>query len=221
MTTFKLIISAIIATLLIGYFILPKPNLEPVDPKQLPWHIIIDEQNNSSIFGLTLGQSTLQNALDIFGEAESMALYADPNKPTIEVYFGYIIKAGLNAKIILTLSLSTEQAEALLKSATSRMQSNSNIPKIEINAKDRSSTLGLVVSSLTYIPKYSGLDSDYLINRFGTPDFQLSLSETASQFFYKKLGLSVISDQDGKEVFQYTQPRQLIIPNEASPYVGE
>lgn len=218
MTPFKLISSIIIASLLVSYFLLPKPDLEPVDPTQLPWNISFDEQKNSRILGVTMNQSTLFDAIQLFDEPESMALYADANKPSIEVYFGYIEKAGLTAKIILTLNVTTDQAEEFLKNATSRMQSNSDIPKIEIGAKDRSKVLNMTLSSLTYLPKYSGLDKAYLIHRFGSPDYQLTLNETAEQLFYKTLGLSLIIDNDGKEVFQYTNPSLLIIPEQAVPY---
>lgn len=218
MTPFKLISSIIITSLLVSYFLLPKPNLEPVDPTQLPWNISFDEQKNSRILGVTMNQSTLFDAIQLFDEPESMALYADANKPSIEVYFGYIEKAGLTAKIILTLNVTTDQAEEFLKNATSRMQSNSDIPKIEIGAKDRSKVLNMTLSSLTYLPKYSGLDKAYLIDRFGTPDYQHTLNETAEQLFYKTLGLSLIIDNDGKEVFQYTSPSLLIIPEQAVPY---
>ncbi len=218
MSPFKLISAVIIAALVLGYFIYPNPKLEPVDPTQLPWHIVIDDNQNSTVFGLKINQSTLQDAFNTFGEGDNMALYADADQPSIEVYFGYIKKAGLTARIIITLKLSSAEAEGFLGNAKSRMQSNADIPKIEINAKERHKALNMVISSITYMPKYSGLDKEYLINRFGKPSHQVSLSDTATQLFYKNLGLSVISDTDGKEVFQYTHPASFVIPSEASVY---
>lgn len=218
MTPFKLIVSVILATLILTYFLYPDPKIEPVEPTQLPWHISIDEQKNSTVFGLKINHSNLQDAFNAFGEGDKMALYADANKPSIEVYFGYVIKAGLSARVIITLSLSTAEAETFLDNANSRMQSNTGIPKIDINASDRHKALNMTVSSITYMPKYSGLDDEYLISRFGSPSHQLKLSATANQYFYKDLGLSVISDNDGKEVFQYTNPADLIIPAQALAY---
>jgi len=218
MTPFKLISSVIVITLVLGYFIYPKPKIEPVNPNQLPWHIVIDDDQNSTIFNLTLNQSTLQDAVNEFGEADSMALYADSKNPSIEVYFGYIKKAGLTARIIVTLNLSHNDADQFLSNAHSRMQSNAETPKIELNAKDRYKTLKLKLSNITYIPKYTRLDEAYLINRFGKPSHRLKLSDTANQLFYKPLGLSVINDDEGKEVFQYTQPALLEIPPQAIPY---
>ncbi len=218
MTPFKLISSVLLVALILGYFLYPKPSIEPVDPTQLPWHISIDEQKNSTVFGLKINHSNLQDAFNMFGEGDKMALYADAKNPSIEVYFGYVKKAGLTAKMILTLNLSTSQAEAFLDNANSRMQSNSDIPKIDINARDRHKALGMKISSITYMPKYSGLDEAYLMDRFGTPSHQLKLSKTANQFFYHTLGLSVISDSDGKEVFQYAKPSDLVIPEQATPY---
>ena len=218
MTPFKLISSIIVVTLILGYFIYPDPKLEPADPTQLPWHIVIDDKQNSSVFNLQLNQSTLQDAFNEFGEADSMALYADTNNPSIEVYFGYVEKAGLTARIIATLELTPSETDQFLSNAQSRMQSNSEIPKIEINASDRHKTLEMILSSITYIPKYTGLDQTYLIDRFGKPSHLLKLSDSAHQLFYKTRGLSVISDSEGKEVFQYTQPSLLIIPTQAKPY---
>ncbi len=218
MTPFKLIMSIIVATLVLSYFIYPDPELEPVDPAQLPWHVDIDEAGNSTVFGLVLNQSSLQDAYDVFGEADNMALYASADKPSIEVYFGYIKKAGLTAQVIITHTLSTAEAEAFLSNASSRMQTNSDIPKVEINAAERYKVLDMVISSITYIPKYTGLDLDYLLDRFGQPSHYIRLSDTAQQLFYKDSGLSVISDSEGKEVFQYTQPGVLVIPDGASVY---
>lgn len=218
MTPFKPIIAVVIIALAIGYFIYPDPPMEAVDPKQLPWHITLDKQQRSTVLGLTINQSTLQDAVNAFGEDAAMALYAGAEQPSIEVYFAYVKKAGLTAKVIITLDVTNKEAEALLSNANSRMQSNSAIPKIDINPADRYKALAMKISSITYIPKYSGLDQSYLIDRFGIPSHRLKLSATATQLFYKSIGLSVISDSDGKEVFQYAQPSQLIIPTQAVAY---
>jgi len=218
MTPFKLLSAIIVAAFILAYFIFPEPNIEPVDPNQLPWHIVIDEHQNSTVFNLKLNQSTLQDAFNEFGEADSMALYADPNDPSIEVYFGYVKKAGLTARVIATLKLTPNETDQFLSNAQSRMQSNADIPKIDINVTDRHKTLKMKLSSITYIPKYSGLDQAYLINRFGKPSHQFKISDTAIQLFYKTLGLSVISDSEGKEVFQYSPPASMLIPKQAVPY---
>jgi len=221
MTTFKAVTSIIITLTVISYLIYPEPKIQPVDPNQLPWTIQLDAQNNSSVFDLKFDVDTLEKAISIFGEPEKIALYADPQKPSIEVYFGNITKAGLTAKIILSLDLTSAQAELFLQQADSRMQSNAGIPKIDISPADRAQTAQFTISSLTYIPLYSGLEKDYLINRFGSPDYQLTLSETAQQLFYKNLGLSVIVDSDGKEDVQYAHPASLFVPEPAVMYENQ
>ncbi len=218
MSPLKAVAAIIIVLSVISYLIYPDPKIEPVDPSQLPWTISIDEQNNSSVFDLKFNHDTLEKAMSVLGEPEKMALYADPKKPNIEVYFGNVTQAGLTAKIILRLNLTSAQAEQFLDNAGSRMQSNASIPKIKISPKDRAKTLHFTISSLTYIPLYSGLDKNYLISRFGMPDYQITLSETAQQLFYPKLGISVIVDSEGKEVFQYTQPILLMVPKHATAY---
>jgi len=218
MTTFKAVSSIIIALTVMSYLIYPEPKIEAVNPNQLPWTIKLDAQNNSSVFDLKFNIDTLEKAISILGEPEKIALYADPNKPNVEVYFGNITKAGLTAKIILSLILTQEQAEQFLHHADSRMQSNADTPKIEISPADGAKTIHFTISSLTYIPLYSGLEKDYLISRFGMPEYQLKLSETAEQLFYNKLGLSVIVDTEGKEVFQYTHPAHLTVPEHAVVY---
>lgn len=218
MSTFKAISLIVLVALAVSYVIYPKPEMAPVEPKQLPWHVEIDGQNNTSIFGLKFTYDTLQKVLDTFGEPEQIALYANPEHPTIEAYFGKVTVAGLSAKLVISMDVSKQDAEAFLQNSTKRMKTQAAIAKLEIHPKDRYKTLSIPISSLTYIPQYSGLEKDYLLDRFGKPDYELKLNDTATQFFYKNKGLSVISDSDGKELFQYTHPSLLIIPDKAVTY---
>lgn len=221
MSTFKTLMLIIIVSIAVSYFIYPDPEIKPANPKDLPWGVQIDEQGNTSLMGLTFGQDAFKKSFQVFGQPESMALYADPKHPNIEVYFSTIKKAGLSAKIIITLNISKELANIFIKNANNRMTSSSGIPKLNLAPSDRVKTENLTISALTYIPIFTGLDESYLFERFGIPQKQLTLSDSATQYFYPKKGVSLVIDKKGKEVFQYSSPSMLIIPKSAVDYAAK
>lgn len=221
MSTFKTLMLIIVVSIAVSYFIYPDPEIKPADPKDLPWGVMMDEQGNTSLIGITFDQTPFKQSFEIFGQPESMALYADPKDPNIEVYFGTIKKAGLSAKIILSLHIPQALAEDFLKNAKKRMTSTSGIPKINLAPSDRIKTEDIKISALTYLPVFSGLEENYLFERFGTPEKQIKLSESASQYFYPSKGVSLVIDKKGKEVFQYSSPTKLIIPETAIDYAAQ
>ena len=94
--------------------------------------------------------------------------------------------------------------------------SGSEDKKIELANEDKALALDKLFTGITFIPKYSGLDSDFFIQRFGEPDAWLRLNENAVQYFYPKEGLSITIDSEGKEILQYSHPRDFSVPVEAS-----
>ena len=84
--------------------LIPKP-VEVVDPKILPWNSVINEQGNIEALGLTLGVSTPQDAIALYGEDYETLVFTDKseNNKVAEVYFPTMTLAKLRGVVTLIL----------------------------------------------------------------------------------------------------------------------
>lgn len=204
--------------ILLFAFALPNPDVVPNLEKgnlDLPWNIKLHEDNSTEIFKLRLGQSTLADAVTRFQEPEGIAIYKGKDKDSLEAYFGTVNIGPLKAKLITTLQASEQDIEEMLSRAKGISMSDSSDRKIELAADDQLQALDKSITGITFIPKYSGLESDFFKDRFGEPDAWERLSENAVQYFYPDKGLSIIIDADGKEVLQYQHPDMFRLPESA------
>ena len=74
---------------------------------------------------------------------------------------------------------------------------------------------------ISYIPGTRNLDADFFLERFGTPAATLRESEQAQSWFYPEKGLSVLIDEDAREVLEYQPPRKFVLPAGGSAQRGE
>ena len=74
------------------------------------------------------------------------------------------------------------------------------------------------VSVITYIPGTRGLDAAFFRQRFGAPAAWLRESEQAVSWFYPRLGLSVLIDDEAREVLEYLPPRDFVMPEGVTPF---
>jgi hypothetical protein len=68
------------------------------------------------------------------------------------------------------------------------------------------------VSLMTYLPGTRKLDAEFFRDRFGEPAAWLQETNTAVSWFYPELGLSVLIDDEAREVLEYQPPRDFIMP---------
>lgn len=204
--------------ILLFAFALPNPDVVPNLEKgdlDLPWNIRVHEDNSSEVFKLRLEHSTLADAIERFQEPEGIAVYKGEKTDSLEAYFGTVNIGPLKAKLVTTLQTSPAEIEQMLNRATGLSLSGSADKKIELAVEDRQQALNKKISGITFIPKYSGLESDFFKDRFGEPDAWLRINENAVQYFYPKQGLSIVIDADGKEILQYSHPNRFQLPEEA------
>jgi hypothetical protein len=204
--------------ILLFAFALPNPDVVPNLEKgnlDLPWNIHVHEDNSSEVFRLRLEHSTLGDAVTRFQEPEDIAIYKGEQSDTLEAYFGTVNIGPLKAKLVTTLQASPVEIEEMLTRSTGLSLSDSADKKIELAVEDRRQALNKKISAITFIPTYSGLESDFFKDRFGKPDAWIRINENAVQYFYPSKGLSIIIDADGKEVLQYNHPNRFQLPEEA------
>jgi hypothetical protein len=216
MNSRRYIIFGFIVFLALFFLAMPDPQIgEKLQTAEFPWNITLHEDGSSEVFSLKPGISTLQDVQARFHEAEAIAIYHGQSQDSLEAYFDTIKIGPLEAKLVITLNASKEELEQMLERARGIALSGDADRKIKLSSDDQLQALQRTISGITFIPKYSGLDSDFIKERFGEPAAWLRLNENAVQYFYPDKGLSILIDAKGKEVLEYKHPAQFILPPDA------
>ena len=217
MNIFRFTVLSLFVLLVLFMFAIPKPEIQQeLKNADLPWNIKTHEDGSTEVFSLRFGTSTLRNAIERFHEPEDIAVYRGDQKSSLEAYFGTVKIGPLEAKLILTLLTTPEDIEQILQRAKGLAMSGSEDKKIELDNQDQVLALEKLISGITFIPKYSGLDSEFFKQRFGEPSAWLRLNENAVQYFYPERGLSITIDAEGKEILQYSHPADFELPADAT-----
>ena len=219
----KIILSValVILTTVIVYHLSTQPaadikNAAPANAAPMPWDITRFEDGSTEVFGMRLGHSTLQNAMDILGQPDSIALFAeDQNAQSIEIYFKHAALGPLKASLVLTLEAEQRQMQDMMTRAASQKATRTGARRYLLSLADQQAVFNHKIKALTYIPAYPGLDAEYFDERLGLPFAILKESETAVSRYYPDQGLTLLIDDDGKEVFQYQHPAYFTLPSQA------
>ena len=209
-----LTILAIVAILLgVMYVVAPPPDPAKMQPRtDLPWQVTVHPDGSSRVFDLELGSATLGDAIAKFGALEGFAVFERKDGPSnLEAYFGTVQMGPLNAKIIVSLAASPDELAAMRASARDREGTPSGDWKYPLSAGPEEH-LQRRLLGITYIPGTRGLDADFFRDRFGEPAKTLRESEQAVSWFYPDLGLSILIDDEAREVLEYRPPRDFVMP---------
>ena len=217
MNTFRFVAVSLFVLLILFMFAIPKPEFkEELKTADLPWNIIEHDDGSTEVFGLRFAAHTLQDAINRFHEPEDIAIFRGETDSSLEVYFGTVAIGPLEAKLVLTLEASQQEFEDYLQRAKGLSLSGGKDKKIELDPTDKALTLDKHFTGITFIPKYSGLDTAFFKQRFGEPQSWLRLNENAIQYFYPQKGLSITIDAEGKEILQYSHPADFSSPADAT-----
>ncbi|HDK38533.1 MAG TPA: hypothetical protein ENG92_05910, partial [Thiolapillus brandeum] len=86
----------------------------PEEYKFLPWQIEVTDDGYSSVFGITLGKSTLAEVEQQFQEPAEISLFAtDDGDRVVEAYFNSVSLSGFRAKIVAILGFSDEELRGM------------------------------------------------------------------------------------------------------------
>ena len=185
---------------------------------RLPWLIQVDEKGDSTIFGLTLGRSSLAEAQEAFQEQGKTNLFVSPDQGFyFETYFKGLYLDGIRADMVFSLEVDEAIAPQLYDRGLRISRLGDGTRKVELAQPD----LGLLgqarVVHITYIPG-TNLEPDLIAARFGEPARQIVEDSGITHWLYPELGLDIAVNPDGKEIFQYVIPSrfsELLEPLEA------
>ncbi|MCG8428683.1 MAG: hypothetical protein MI754_15115 [Chromatiales bacterium] len=181
------------------------PDTQP----RLPWDIEIGADGKSTVFGLSLGSSTLDDARKILRDSGSTSLFVNPdNQYHIETYFERMALSGIRASFVLALDVDPATAEAMYKRGVRLKSLESGNKQVTLTDDDVLQLSQAKIDHITYIP-VANLDAEMLEGRFGQPKYKLEEQTEVGtiHWLYPEKGLDISLNTEGKEVFQYVNPK--------------
>lgn len=190
----------------IGAFFTPG---KPVDKNDLPWHIEHPAPDVVRVFGLTLGQSTANEAEQRFREEAKPSLFRSSNgKLVVEMFFEQVNLAGLKSRIVIGIAVPDGELQGIYERGL-RMSSTGggNDKKITLAPEDVARVRALPIDSLTYMPTMR-LEEGIFSKRFGQPSQRIKEKASgAVHWLYPQNGLDITLGGEEKPVLQYVSPK--------------
>ena len=214
-----LILLLVIAAVLGGSLLLQEPNNDNHHRNDLPWMVTLNTDGTLGVFDLTLGSSTVTDAVKKFGHIEDAALFQHQDGTLdLELYFGSVMLGPIKAKIVSRLDVPQNKLNELITLNPEREGSPTGDWKFALRNYDREWLAQQKLLNLSYIPGTRSLDHAFFLKRFGEPAMMLQESEHAVSWFYPEKGLSILIDQEAYEVIEYIQPSRFSLAEGAIPF---
>jgi len=172
-----------------------------------PWQIENMPDGNTRVFEITLGQTTVGEAEQLFKEKAAINLFA-PKQSTavIEAYFDQVKVSNLKSKMVMSLDLSDETIQKIYNRGARISTLDSGTRKVTLLDEDIEMVLQSVIVGITYLPSIH-LDAELIENRFGKPAEKLQDTKSdAVHWLYPAKGVDIALSESEKEVIQYVKP---------------
>lgn len=177
-----------------------QPNDEAVTG--LPWQIDRLPGGVTRVFGITLGQTTLAEAIELMGDDMKLAIIAAPHESgTVEAYYSHHSAGPITGKMILVLDIAPDALAPLRE----RAFQDGGTRRYHLHPDDLPVAYQAPVRVINFLPSFN-LDEDIVQARFGVPAEIMQIDEQQQHWFYPDKGLDLILNVDGKEVLQYLRP---------------
>lgn len=209
-----LVILAIVALALLAFQLFaPTPGPDALKPRtDLPWQVTVNADGSSRVFDIELGSATLAEAMAKFGALEGLAVFEPKDGPMVlEAYFGNVQFGPLKAKVVAGLEADETDLRRLRDSSSKREASPTGDWKYPLNDLPENHA-GRRLTVVTYLPGTRNLDAEFFRSRFGEPAAWLQENEQVVSWFYPRFGLSVMIDDEAREVLEYQPPRDFVMP---------
>ncbi len=202
-------IATIIAVLLFFLalpLLLPKPQNDQAT-QGLPWQIEVAPDGTALVSGLTLGRSTLADALRRFGDDAELAIVAAPGETgTLELYFANASMGNVTGKLVVTAQVTEDELLRLQQNAAKAKYMQSSTKKAALDDADLPFAYSLPIRALAMVPT-ANLNEEILIQRFGQPAERIRTSAEVEHWLYPQQGLDITLNAKSKELLQYVAPR--------------
>lgn len=209
MKPWKVWLLAALGVVLTGFFlaIMRPPGGQSSAPgEDLPWQITAGQGGATlSVFGLTLGESSLRDAVAKLGRRYDLGLFEDQEgRLSLEAYFRDAVIGGLNARLVLALRLPETALAALKNHAGESKPAAGGSRRYPVAEADHDLALGSVVTAVTYMPVVK-FDAELVRQRFGEPAERIA-AEGGTHWLYPLVGLDLLLGDSGEALLQYAPP---------------
>lgn len=204
----KIIILGVLVILVLFFMFNEKTGNDKLIVQTYPWQVSILADGKSSVFGVVLGETSLQEVDTILKSKPIMALFELNNKLTLEAYYKSVSLGGLIGSFIFTLNVSDEQLNKIKKESHKQKRAENNGMRYDLDKPASDKSKSLIVKNLIYVPTVQ-LNEKTIVQRFGKPTYKIKLKtkEVGWHYLYPEKGLDLIFKEEGKEVLQYVLPR--------------
>ena len=174
----------------------------------LPWQIEPTAQGSIRVFGLTLGESTLQEAEVLYHGGANISLFVSPDGHyKVEAYFDKVFLGGFGAQLVMVIALSQEQQAAMFLRGARVSNLGDGRKKVTLASDDLQTVFSTPIESITYLTR-AQLDDELLRKRFGEPAQQIREQEhNTTHWLYPERGLDIALNDEGHAVLQYVSPK--------------
>ena len=206
----KKIIIAVVGLSVVALFIgILIPGGDEPQKQILPWQIELTPEGSTRVFGLVLGQSTLQEAEQQWRTTAKISLFAAPDHPpVVEAYFDKVTLGGLSAQVVIEIDAPAEQMQTMFARGERISTLGSGARKVTLSDRDLTLLRAMPIASITYVPR-TRLQLDVIQKRFGEPAQRfVETDNDTTHWLYPDKGLDVAVDDNGQAVLQYVSPVQ-------------
>jgi hypothetical protein len=194
----------VVALALLGW-LAPEPAKDIV--RNLPWQIDTAADGSTKVFGITLGQTTLEQAEQALHEEATISLFRSGDTLAVEGYFDEVTLNGLKAKMVLAMQFPDAELTAMYERGV-RLSGSPSGKKVTLATDDARRVRQTPVRGITYLPSLQ-VDEATLIKRFGQPGERLrEQGGDTEHLLYPKLGLDIALGGGEHPVLQYVLPKE-------------
>ena len=205
----KIILSTVALIALTISLLLMLPDNSVNTPDTLPWKITHPTPDTTRVFGITLGQTTLDEAAQAFKhetEVEISLFKPTDSKMSVEAFFEEVNFNGLKAKMVLTIAVPAEEVQGMYQRGL-RLNSTPSGKRITLTFDDLARVRNLPVASLAYLPNVR-LEDAIIAKRFGEPAQRIREKKSGvTHWLYPQHGLDVALSEKEKPLLQYLAPK--------------
>lgn len=206
----KRIILGVVALIAVSISILlMAPDNSADTPDTLPWKIAHPTPDTTRVFGITLGQTSLDEAAQVFkhqAETEISLFKPTEGKMGVEAFVEEVNFNGLKAKIVMNIALPPEELQGMFDRGL-RMNSTPSGKRITLTPDDLARVRKVPVASLTYLPT-THLEEAIIAKRFGEPAQRIRENKAnVVHWLYPQHGLDVVLGGKEKPLLQYLPPK--------------